>query len=166
VKKAQAIFMAILAFVPGLVCRSQTLDMKDAPRPGSFPLKSRYNGEPASPILQSKRARLYRTVIREGAKQGPNFAGHYTVVAWGCGLASYSLAVVDAISGSVYFPPFECVTGSSFGLPFLDQYTPAFRMDSQLLAVYGQWENDSKKGIYFYRFVNGKFKLIHFAPEK
>jgi hypothetical protein len=45
-------------------------------------------------------------MLREGAKQGPNFAGHYTVVMWGCGSDCMEVAVVDAKTGHVYFVPF------------------------------------------------------------
>src|SRR5262245_33590984 len=39
-------------------------------------------------------ARNYRTAIRSGMKSGPNFAGHYTLVVWGCGTSCSSFAVV------------------------------------------------------------------------
>jgi hypothetical protein len=43
--------------------------------------------------------RMYRTRVREGAAAGPNFAGHYTVVLWGCGTGCRVVAVVDARTG-------------------------------------------------------------------
>ncbi|MDQ3951321.1 MAG: hypothetical protein M3282_13390 [Gemmatimonadota bacterium] len=43
--------------------------------------------------------RMYRTKLREGAAAGPNFAGHYTVVLWGCGTGCQVVAVVDARTG-------------------------------------------------------------------
>ena len=43
--------------------------------------------------------RLYRTKLREGAATGPNFAGHYTVVQWGCGTGCQVVSVVDARTG-------------------------------------------------------------------
>jgi hypothetical protein len=44
---------------------------------------------------------MYRTKLREGAARGPNFAGHYTVVTWGCGTGCQILAVVDARTGQL-----------------------------------------------------------------
>lgn len=167
--KTQKLAIAGIALIVfSLACQCRNIDLSKAPKPGSYPVRSRYKGKPAKPVLDSKRARLYRTIIRNGAKEGPNFAGHYTVVAWGCGLGSYSLAIVDAITGKVYFPPFDCVGGSSFGLPFTEQVTPGFKIGSRLLMVYGQPENpdDAKKGVYFYKFDNGRFKLVHFAREE
>jgi hypothetical protein len=49
--------------------------------PGEAPLR----GAPTKPILSEPRARLYRTALRDGAKEGPNFNGHYRLVDWGCG---------------------------------------------------------------------------------
>ena len=43
--------------------------------------------------------RMYRTRLREGAGRGPNFAGHFTVVLWGCGTGCQMVAVVDARTG-------------------------------------------------------------------
>jgi len=43
--------------------------------------------------------RMYRTRLREGAAEGPNFAGRYTVVYWGCGTGCQVVAVVDARTG-------------------------------------------------------------------
>jgi hypothetical protein len=43
--------------------------------------------------------RMYGTKLRQGAAEGPNFAGHYTVVTWGCGTGCGIVAVVDARTG-------------------------------------------------------------------
>src|SRR5258708_1266359 len=71
------------------------------PRSEDYPVPKceMHEGRPAPVLLDSKRARSYRTVLREGAKKGPNFAGHYTIVSWGAGLGVFSMAVVDAKTG-------------------------------------------------------------------
>ena len=93
-------------------------DWQHAPRPRDYPVHKIYRGKPAPVRLESPKAKLYRTVLRKGAKGGPNFAGHYTVIAWGCGLDSFELAVVGAMTGKVWFPPFECISlAGGFGLP-------------------------------------------------
>ena len=38
-------------------------------------------------------------------RAGPNFAGHYYVVQWGCGTGCLRMAVVDAVTGMVFPPP-------------------------------------------------------------
>jgi hypothetical protein len=68
-------------------------------------------------------ARRFRTVLRKGATKGPNFAGHFTIVSWGCGTNCQSIAIVDSKTGVVRFAPF----GSEIG--------QEFRLDSRLLVV-------------------------------
>jgi hypothetical protein len=46
-------------------------------------------------------------MLREGARKGPNFAGHFTITYWGCGATDCAtLAIIDARTGRVYFAPF------------------------------------------------------------
>ena len=59
--------------------------------------------------LRTRRDHNYRTRLREGAAEGPNFAGRYTVVIWGCGTGCAQMGVVDSKTGRVYFPPIEYV---------------------------------------------------------
>jgi hypothetical protein len=55
---------------------------------------------PAPVQLGSARyGRAFRTRLREGAGGGPNFAGTFTVVIWGCGAPCQMVAVIDARSG-------------------------------------------------------------------
>jgi len=64
-----------------------------------------YKGIPAKVDLSSNRyAKEFRTALREGAKKGPNFAGHYTLIEWGCGSFCQNHAIVDAKNGKVFFP--------------------------------------------------------------
>ena len=66
----------LLSMVAGLA--SQTLPRKATPpRFEDYPVRERFTGRPAPVDLSSDpRARRYRTVLREGARKGPNFAGH------------------------------------------------------------------------------------------
>jgi len=68
---------------------------------------------------------MFRTKLREGAKKGPNFAGHYTVITWGCGTDCRLVAIVDARTGRVYFAPF------TVSIPADADY----RLDSRLLIA-------------------------------
>jgi hypothetical protein len=83
-----------------------------------------YRGKPAVPVLRTPEDREYRTRIREGAKAGPNFAGHYTLIIIGCGTQCASFVVVDAVSGRVFSHAQK-------------EYTcgPDFKVDSQLLTT-------------------------------
>ncbi len=82
-------------------------------------------GPPAPVQLTNRIARQYRTVIRNGAKEPPDFAGHFTVVIWPNG-TSPQFVIVDARTGQVYYD--EQVT---FGLPL----PPMYRRDSRLFIV-------------------------------
>lgn len=87
------------------------------PRFSEYPARGVYRGRPARVDLQSNPdARRYRTRLREGARTGPNFAGHYTVVTWGCGTECQTLAILDAKTGRVYFAPFQLRLGEKHRL--------------------------------------------------
>jgi len=89
-----------------------------------FSIVPGFNGEPAAVDFSSyPDAEKFKTRISEGAKEGPNFAGRYTVITWGCGTSCQSSAIVDAHTGDIV------VYGilSSFGL--------AYRLDSALFIV-------------------------------
>ena len=57
---------------------------------------------------------MYRTKLREGAARGPNFAGHYTAVTWGCGTGCQILAVVDARTGQLSRETLLLAQGAKF----------------------------------------------------
>lgn len=98
------------------------------PRFEDYPVKQRFTGKPALVNLRSDpKARLFRTMLREGAKKGPNFAGHYTLVTWGCGSDCRVVAVVDAVTGKVYFAPFTVSFGTVEG--------EGYRIDSRLYVA-------------------------------
>jgi len=67
-----------------------------------YPAPAPYKGKPAPPKLTTRSQRKLRTVLRQGAQKGPNFAGRYTIVEWGCGSNCVVFAVVDAANGNVY----------------------------------------------------------------
>lgn len=89
-----------------------------------FPATESFSGAPAPVDLGSQPwAREFRTVLRTGAAAGPNFAGAYTVVLWGCGTQCQRWAVVDARSGRVHGHPFDA------------ELRVEFRRDSRLVVV-------------------------------
>ena len=96
---------------------------RGAPTFEQFAVAPSYSGSVAPVNLNSARgARRYRTVLRYGASEGPNFADHFTVVWWGCGSPCTVVAILDAKTGLVVMLP--------------DSYTrpPMFRRDSRLLV--------------------------------
>jgi hypothetical protein len=78
-------------------------EWRRAPQFEDFPISAIRKEVPAPVDLRSHReASVYRTRLREGARKGPNFAGHYTVVSWGCGSNCESSMIVDTLTGRVY----------------------------------------------------------------
>ncbi|HEX8354950.1 MAG TPA: hypothetical protein VF611_18730, partial [Pyrinomonadaceae bacterium] len=123
------------------------------PRFEDYPARAVYKG-PAAPVrLDSRKARMFRTRLREDSRSGPNFAGHYTVVVWGCGTGCAQMGVVDAKTGRVYFPPVDYMD-----IPDMEDAgarARVFRLDSRLLVI-TQTSYDGRGGYtaYYYLFDN------------
>jgi hypothetical protein len=165
--------IAAVLLVIGHSANGRASNCDHIPRPADYPAKAIAKRKPAAVRLDSQRARRFRTVLRAGSREGPNFAGHYTVVVWGCGLDSFELAVVDAVDGRVYFPPFGCITlAGGFGLPPPEGTepvpNPAYRLDSKVLVTIGVDDSedaeDSDRTAKFWAFENGRFRLVCSVP--
>ncbi|UPT68330.1 MAG: hypothetical protein M0D57_06750 [Sphingobacteriales bacterium JAD_PAG50586_3] len=76
----------------------------------TFKTKNIYKGPKAKINYKSNKiAREYKTMITQsyiGADDGANFAGHYIVASWGCGMPCQQCALVDMLDGKVYEGPF------------------------------------------------------------
>ena len=97
---------------------------RSGPAFSHYKVDSVYRGPIAPVDLRSNpNAHRFRTVLRRGARSGPNFAGHLTVVTWGCGTSCITIALVDARTGRVYSSP----VGAGYGVEH--------RVDSRLLVV-------------------------------
>jgi hypothetical protein len=106
-------------------------------------------------------------VIGEEAKQGPNFAGHFTIARIGCGAASVCPAIIDVKTGSVFFPP-ELSSAEALLMDTGDTQvdTLNYRRDSRLLIVAGTPnENRKNEGMSYYLWGAGKLRLIRFVPR-
>ena len=66
----------------------------------------------------------FRTMLRETARRGVKFAGHYALSYWGCGSECAQIGIVDLRTGRSYVSPFW-VTGVGIKT----------RPDSRLLVV-------------------------------
>jgi hypothetical protein len=126
----------------------------------SVPPSEQFQGKPAAVKLTSAQARRYRTMIREGAREGSNFAGHYTLIEWGCDAGCVQFAVVDAKTGAVFMPPFyvgpRAFVEGQTGEP---EEPLQFRVDSRLLIVSGS-RNEKGEGVYYYKWVRNRLTLI------
>ncbi len=136
-----------------------------APRFEDYPVREVYKGPPAPVRLDGRRARMFRTRLAEGSRSGPNFAGRYTVVVWGCGTGCAQMAVVDARTGRVYFPPVEY-----HDIPDMeDEQARArtFRLDSKLLVLTNDfYDGAGRYTAHYYLFDNNRFRLLRRAVER
>jgi hypothetical protein len=68
---------------------------------------------------------------------GPNFAGHYALVTWGCGSPCLMGAFVDLKTGRIFPPPYHGPGRSYFHVPWAFPMEPplSFRLDSRLLIA-------------------------------
>ena len=138
----------------------------DTPRFEDFAVTEKFTGKPATVKFVSRDARRYRTVIREGAREGPNFAGHYTIVTWGCGAGCVQFVIVDAKSGAIYSPRFYVAPRMHFDEETQQPDEPLrFRIDSKLLIVSGS-PNEKNEGIYYYEWDGRRLGLIKSAAFK
>ncbi len=129
-----------------------------------FPATVR-KAERRSPRIVGHDARSFRTMILEGSAYGMNFAGHYTIVHWGCGSSCWDWAMVDRATGKVIFDDGLRDIATDH---VADGYALRFRRNSNLLVLQG-WpnedENDEKRdGIAFLRWTGRTFVQIKFIP--
>ncbi len=159
--KAQ--LFGVLLVLYGAVLRLISGPSSAAAGPPEFkdlPAVEQFAGKPAPVDLKSgSKARRFRTVLRDGAKTGPNFAGHYTVVKWGCGTACAEFAIVDAKTGRVYFP--TTIKFNSYALVHDGTEPFQFQKDSALFIIVGEPDETDKLGVYYYKWTGSDLKLIH-----
>lgn len=130
---------------------------KPRPRFEDYPVKIIYHRRPSPPVL-NKEQRMFRTMIRMGAKGRVEFAGHYTVPRWGCGAGCSQLAIADSITGRVYDVPFSV---SELSFKWEDQNTDPppermeFRANSRLMKFSGCL-NERNCGFYDFVMVEGE----------
>lgn len=147
----------------------------DAPRFDQFPAYSPAEGKPAAPDVHSHPlSRMFRTEIRKGARQGPNFAGRYTLVHWGCGSDCLQFAIIDSRSGKVHHPPnFRTyqswnIDDSAFAASRGKE--PAgisFNPDSRLLVVAGGINDDPRlRGISYFVWTQDSLRRIRFSHRE
>ena len=132
-----------------------------------YPATPLFRGTPAHPRFVTPGQRQFRTAIEDEAKQGPNFAGRFRLVEWGCGTGCISIAVVDLLSGIVSDGPFGRLPKATIYLgppPDPDTTGLFFRSDSRLLIASGcpNWKDC---GVYYYDWNGISFRLITFAAS-
>jgi hypothetical protein len=176
-----SLFVILTAIGTGRVWAQPT------PRFEDYPITEQFKGNPAAPVLATPEQRQYRTRIRNGVStgadvwtgswkkpiksSGPNFAGHYFVIRWGCGSQCVMMAIVDAKTGTVHDPPLSGV-GSELYVPLdnLSEMEVDFRPDSSLMILRNacrDFKNRASCGMYYFNWHDNRFtplKFIHVNP--
>lgn len=121
-------------------------------------------------LKSHKYANMFRTNLRNAAKEGVNFAGHYVLTTWGCGTNCSQTAIIDARSGRVFFPEVLQEIGIGYcELP--DDFEPLVsRADSRLLVLSGFKGGDlniktAPCGIYYLEWTGTDFKQVKFEKK-
>lgn len=148
---------------------AKDLTRENAPRFDQYPAKAEQIKNPNVNLKSHPDARTYRTMLRRGVAEGPNFAGHYAVVGWGCGTSCVQFAVVDVRSGKVIFPDdFTGVMGLHFDADDFEKegsgsfWGLRYKTESRLLVVVGMLDEDeNKEGAFYYLLEKGKLKRIY-----
>jgi len=122
-------------------------------------------------LKSHKNARMFRTNLRNSAKEGVNFAGHFVVSNWGCGTNCSETAIIDARSGRVFFP--SILEGAAFGFCETPEESEpiVYKPNSRLFILYGFKGGEldkpnSKCGIYYFEWTGTTFHQLKFDEKK
>lgn len=149
-------------------CPPQDGEPEAVPRFGRYPAQRRI-GTWVGPVLSTREARRYRSTLGAEVANGPNFAGDYTLAAWGCGNSCTSVAIVAARNGRVYFPPqLRTIStdriGNWDGGRALRYRGLRFCRGSRLLAVVGRWAGGgSHDGTSYFEWTGTTLREIQVA---
>lgn len=120
-----------------------------------------YKGKLAQPDFRTDTAAWeFRTQIRSQCKEnGINFAGHFTVVQWGCGTECSEFAIVDRITGHIYYSSIY-----HSGINYLFN-TLLCKPDSNM-AIMNDWMLDGFKGYVYCDRPYWKLKVVEWVDFK
>jgi hypothetical protein len=107
------------------ICPMNMYADSELPEFSKYPIQEsdKLIGEPSPVDMGSyPGASTYKTKLQEGAQGGPNFAGHYTIVAIGCGTQCEEDWVIDAKTGKI-IDKFSSIIGVKY------------QLDSKLLII-------------------------------
>jgi hypothetical protein len=117
---------------------------------------------PNAPLVLTKQTIMYRTRLREAAREEPNFAGNYVLTYWGCGTACVMGAVIDAATGEIIWLPFSicCFASVDPGFQPIN-----FKPNSRLVVFAGLRNEQQPMGAHFYWFDGREFHFITTVPD-
>lgn len=114
----------------------------------------------------------FDTILRAEAHDGPDFAGHFAVVKWTCGMVCFNMAIVDVCTGRTFGTPFVGVGECDANVELV-----SFRLNSRLMILTGSLEipdklnttfRDGPCGTFYYEWTGSRLKLVYsvLKPEK
>jgi hypothetical protein len=90
-----------------LCLQSSVVAQEGTPKFNDYPVKaSRAKSSVKVKIDSTADTSCFRTMLRQTARQGIRFAGHYAIDYWGCGTNCARIGIVDLINGRAYVTPF------------------------------------------------------------
>lgn len=164
---APALLCVPLLAVAPRASDAQASARRRAPRFEDYPVREVYKGRNA-PVRLTRDDRLFRTRLRDAARQRPNFAGHYVVAYWGCGTECVAGAAVDVKTGRVVWFPGTICCWLTVGEPMEEGFEPVtFRLDSRLIVFKGaRNERDGDVGTHFYIIERGRLVHLKSIPKE
>jgi hypothetical protein len=157
------------------------------PKFEDYRIKDVFAGTIAAPIISASIDQRDAEAIRDGVdkgwgvfhgfeeRKGPNFAGRFILIHWGCGTTCMEMAVVDAKSGDVYFPPItdEGINVQSCFLPFLTypddgSRSPIlqYRLDSKLFIIKCNDGPTELSYTFYFLWEKNRWTLLRKVPMK
>ncbi|KAA0968922.1 hypothetical protein FPY71_15260 [Aureimonas fodinaquatilis] len=124
------------------------------PAAADFPVASVFEGKSAMPDFKTRDKDFvdFRTRIREGMEEGPNFAGEYSFVSAGCGTGCSMSFVANNRTGQVFAFP---LSGEDYSY-----LQTVFQLDSRLLiAQYASFDTNECLQVH-YDFQNGTWEQL------
>ena len=167
----------ILIAILGAALR--TIGASAPPAFGEYPATEPLHGPMVMPHIVDAEERRFRTELRravtkgydvvdgstEHERRGPNFAGHYLLVQWGCGSNCMQAALIDANSGHVLrLPQVPGSDADGFSIPTgsVDFRTLQFRTGSRLLVL----PNIADGHSYYYVLEQERWRFLKKLPTR
>jgi hypothetical protein len=154
---------------------------KKLPTFEQYPAEPAYEGKLGHAILATRLDRKYQTRIREVVSSGANFAGHFAIASWGCGMDCVDFVMIDVKSGAVFdplayeigyhFPRLEYFTNPEDqyygGLDWWCYYPDliSYRLDSRLLIIEGCLLDGKQCGRTYFVEARGRLRQVRFDPD-
>lgn len=150
---------------------SAALAQSAVPSFGQYPARVEKIKNVRVNLKSHRTANMFRTNLRNAAKEGVNFAGHYILTTWGCGTNCSQSAIIDARNGRVFFP--SELEGAGFGFCDLpDETEPlVYKANSRLLVLSGFKGGDLDKengrcGVYYLEWTGANFRQVRFVQKR